>query len=76
MLSRQEVKLVNKTNYRDEASDITMTQQGRDMFTVRYGKQVRTKLRYSEAATELGSCIMHFLACEGRLDNSMPGDHS
>jgi len=39
------------------------------LFTVTYGKQVCAGLTYSEAAAEYGSCLMHALACEGRLDN-------
>ncbi len=39
------------------------------LFTVTYGLQVVRGLTYSEAAAEYGSCLMHALACEGRLDN-------
>ena len=39
------------------------------LFRVTYGMQVKTKLTYLEAAAELGQCIMHSLACEGKLNN-------
>ena len=39
------------------------------LFRVTYGKQVRDHLLYDDAATELGACLMHALACEGLLDN-------
>lgn len=50
---------------------ITMEQHGgrRKLFKVTYGKQVSDNLPYIRAATELGLCIMHHLACESRLDN-------
>ena len=60
------------------SSDITtqwpirLEQQGVDRFTVVYGLQVKKDLTYADAASELGACIMHALACEGRLDNSEP----
>lgn len=41
----------------------------RKLFRVTYGKQVKDRLCYGDAATELGACIMHALACESRLDN-------
>ena len=50
--------------------DITLSQQGRDNFSVQYGSQLVQHIPYAEAALELGSCIMHALACEGKLDNS------
>ncbi len=54
--------------------DITLNQRGRDSFGVRYGKQYKAGLNYSDAATELGSCIMHALACESKLDNRHRGE--
>lgn len=35
-------------------------------FRVTYGLQVREQLYYAEAAKELGECIMHRAACQGR----------
>ena len=32
-------------------------------------KQIKNNLTYAEAAAELGACIMHAAACEGKLDN-------
>jgi hypothetical protein len=40
------------------------------LFTVTYGKQIKHRLDYIDAATELGCCIMHALACDSLLDNS------
>lgn len=54
--------------------DVELIQNGKDNFTVRYFKQVTDMLTYSQAATELGSCIMHALACEGKLDNRRKGE--
>lgn len=59
---------------KDLAYPISLEQQGHQRFTVTYGKQVRTHLNYSQAAAELGSCIMHALACEARLDNRGRGE--
>ena len=39
------------------------------LFTVTYGRQVKSGLTYSQACTELGQCIFHYLACEGGLNN-------
>jgi len=46
---------------------ITLTQEGLDSFSVSYGLQIKTKLPYAKAATELGACIMHAAASEGKL---------
>ena len=43
---------------------IAMVQTGRNKFTVIYGLQVKSELNYAQAASELGECIMHHLACE------------
>lgn len=51
---------------------IEMVQLANRRFRVIYGKQIRTGLDYAQAAAELGSCIMHALACEGKLDNEGP----
>ena len=56
------------------APDIALDQQGKDRFRVTYGQQVKAGLTYSQAATELGACIMHALACDGRLDNRARGE--
>ena len=49
--------------------DIELIQTGVDRFTVRYFKQITSGLNYGEAAMEYGYCIMHALACEGKIDN-------
>ena len=67
--------MTNRTCYKEEiinAFPITLTQQGIDRFTVIYGKQIKARLTYGQAATELGACIMHALACEDLLDNREP----
>lgn len=52
---------------------ITMYQKKADCFTVVYGMQINTDLTYAEAATQYGECIMHALACDGKLDNGCEG---
>lgn len=49
---------------------IQLDQVGADSFTVTYGLQQKTQLRYEQAAKELGQCIFHYLACDGLLDNA------
>ena len=46
---------------------ITLKQDARGRFTVRYWKQVKAGLSYTDAAKELGACIMHAAACDGRM---------
>ena len=48
---------------------VMLHQEAKDRFTVTYRKQVTDGLTYNQAAAELGSCIMHALACDGQLDN-------
>lgn len=47
--------------------EIKLLQITKDSFCVTYGKQISVGLTYSQAAQELGECIMHALACEGKL---------
>ena len=54
---------------------IALEQTGRNRFIVTYGAETHTGLSYEEASAKLGSSIMHALACEGRLDNRLPGEH-
>lgn len=54
--------------------EIRLEQQGKDRFTVVYGLQVKKDLDYATAAAELGACIMHSLALEGKLDNREKGE--
>lgn len=60
----------DKTVYRVEIAgmDITLRKRSNNSFTVVYGKQVHNGLTYANAAKELGECIMHALALEGKLD--------
>ena len=46
---------------------VTLIQTGKDQFSVIYGKQERHGLYYSHAATEYGRCVMHALACDGKI---------
>lgn len=39
-------------------------------FDVMYGKQAKTGLDYARACDELGSCLMHALACNGLMDDN------
>ena len=48
---------------------LEQSETGPQLFKVTYGKQIRHKLLYEEAAEELGAAIMHALACDGKLDN-------
>lgn len=56
------------------AHDIILEQLGKDRFKVQYGLQVKAGLTYSQAAKELGACIMHSLACKDMLDNRERGE--
>ena len=58
----------------NNVAPVTLIQTGVDSFTVTYGLQIKKNLRYSAAATELGACIMHALACDGKLDNRKKGE--
>ncbi len=48
---------------------IELQQTGIDQFTVVYGLSITNGLNYSQAAQELGACIMHMQACNGEIDN-------
>lgn len=39
------------------------------IYMVAYGQQIKDNLDYWGACKELGSCIMHALACEGKLES-------
>lgn len=52
--------------------EIRMSKDKRkDIFTVQYGSDIRSKLNYPQAAHELGKCIMHALACEGVMEYNL-----
>lgn len=53
---------------------ISLIQTGQNSFTVMYGKSRKSFLNYGQAASELGSAIMHALACAGKLDNRLKGE--
>lgn len=55
-------------------SVVTLSQSAPDNFTVSYGMQIKEGLTYAEAALEYGACVMHALACTGRLDNRDEGE--
>ena len=48
---------------------IEQQENTRGLFRVSYGAQVRDNLTYIEAAKEYELCVLHALACEGKLDN-------
>ena len=48
--------------------EVTLFQTGKDLFTVQYGKHIKTKLNYANAAIEYGKCIMHSATCSNRID--------
>lgn len=41
----------------------------KEVFRVIYGLQKSGDLTYAEACKELGECLMHQLACDGKLDD-------
>ena len=41
----------------------------KDTYSVQYGKQIVKDVSLTEAAKEIGYCIMHALQCEGKLDD-------
>jgi len=53
---------------------IKLEQHGKDNFRVTYGLQVDDGLNYAQAAAKFGQAVMHWLACEGRLDNRTKGE--
>jgi hypothetical protein len=54
--------------------DISVWQNKKGFFRVNYGLQESCGLSYAQAAVELGQCILHALACDGKLDNNEDGD--
>lgn len=46
---------------------IVLIKDRQKLYRVVYGQQTKPFLDYTEAAHELGECIMHALQCEGRL---------
>ena len=56
--------------FMDGAWPIKLEQSPDRKFRVSYGMQVKSGLSYSQAAMELGACLMHSAACEGDLDNN------
>ena len=48
--------------------EITLQQNSKGEFIVGYGYQQYKTNSYKQAAKELGSCIMHALACEGKIE--------
>ena len=47
---------------------IVLYQTG-ETFTVVYGCHKVEDVEYGQACQELGQCVFHALACEGKLDN-------
>ena len=46
---------------------IQVIQHAPNSFTVKYGKQVDSRVDYRTAARHLGESIMHSLACQGLI---------
>lgn len=42
--------------------------KGRDLYAVVYGLQINERLTYGDACRKLGQACLHYLQCEGRLD--------
>lgn len=59
------LKLIDRRS--DLPHALSLWQFGYDNFTVIYGKQIRRDLTYSAAAEEYGLCLMHALACQGKM---------
>lgn len=53
---------------------LQLEQRGKDNFRVTYGKEVKDRLSYRDAAAAYGQAIMHWLACEDQLDNRHKGE--
>ena len=51
---------------------VSLAQQGNKLFTVAYGADVKTDLHYQHACIQLGSAILHALACAGQINNEGP----
>ena len=49
--------------------NIVLSQTEPDNFTVQYGEEIESNLDYSQAAKSIGFCIMHALACDGKINN-------
>ena len=57
------------TPYKGNArKSLIQLEQRRGRFAVVYGLQTKDGLDYTEAAHELGECIMHYLNCEGLVN--------
>lgn len=53
---------------------LKLEQHGKDSFRVTYGKEVKDRLTYAQACAALGQSQLHWLACEGHVDNRMKGE--
>ena len=56
-------------NLPDMAFPIKVEQRANGRFRVTYGAEIRDDLDYNAAAKELGLCVFHALACDGKLDS-------
>ncbi len=50
------------------AFPIKLERTSKHFFRVTYGKEVKSELPYTKAATELGLAILHCAQLEGKLD--------
>lgn len=54
----------------DLAFPVKLEQHTDDLtFRVTYGNEVVDRLSYEDAARNLGECVMHALACNGKLQS-------
>lgn len=49
---------------------LKLEQSANGKFRVTYGQQIFDKLDYGQAAKELSECLMHALACDGKLETA------
>jgi hypothetical protein len=43
--------------------------KGSKMYSVQYGAEIHSGMTYQQAATKLGECLMHALACNGAISD-------
>ena len=53
---------------------VSLQQRAKGRFAVRYGMQVKADLTYGDACKELGSALMHQMACDSLIDNRDKGE--
>jgi hypothetical protein len=64
------MKICFETREFDFPIKLEQQTRGRKRFRVTYGLQVSDLLTYQQAATELGTCLLHAMALADLVDNS------